>query len=188
MLPHPKECPWRLSGPALGRCSTWSHTAAAVTPLFTSLCATFFPLTKKTTDVVFISPLCSLCLMVWGFNDSITCTRIITPSFSSWISLLIFCTPCVPLPMCHTCGTVWIFSLSHHSIPSTLITCLWTDLAALILISQNSKEISAVACWCMMAAMVSLAFLFAFMIQTFAEACSSKRGLLTTDLISWSIL
>jgi len=142
-----------------------------VTLLFTSLCATFFPLTMKTTDDAFISPLCSLSLMLWVFHSHLTCTGIITRSFSAWISSLIFCGPLVPLPIYLTIGTVWIFSLSQDLFPSTSMTPLSTDLAAPIMVSQYRRAISAVVLLYMTAVIVPLVVLFAFMIRACVKAC-----------------
>jgi len=187
MWPHPQQSSQRLAGPAFVYCSTLYHTPAAITPLFTSLCATFFHLTMKTTDDALVSPLCSLSLMIWGFDSHLTCTRIVTPLFSASISSLIFCSPSVPLPMYLTSGTVWIFTLSHDSFPSTSMIPLSTDLVALIMISRYRRAISAVAFWCVIAVIVPFAFLLVFMIQTCAGACFWNSALLTADAISSSI-
>jgi len=84
-------------------------------------------------------------------------------------------------------GMVWIFSLSQDSFPSTSMIPLSTDLAALIMISQYRRAISAVAFWCVIAVIVPFAFLLAFMIWTCAGACCWNSALLTADAISSSI-
>jgi len=86
-----------------------------------------------------------------------------------------------------TSGTVWIFSLSQDSFPSTSMIPLSTDLAPLIMISRYRSAISAVAFWCVIAVIVPFAFLLAFMIRTCAGTCCWNSALLTADAISSSI-
>jgi len=72
MGPHPQYSSQKLLGPAYVHGPTVYRTPAAITPLFTSLCATIFPLTMKTTDDAVISPLCSLSQMIRGFDSHLT--------------------------------------------------------------------------------------------------------------------
>jgi len=186
--PHPQQSSQRLSGPAFVYSSTLYRTPAAGTPSLTSLCATFFPFTMKTADDALISPLCSLNWVVRGFDSHLTWAGITTPSFSAWISSLIFCSPSVPLPMNLTSRTLWIFSLSHDSFLSTSMILLSTDLVPLMMISRYKRAIFAVAFRWLIAVIVPLAFRLAFIIRTCAGACCWNSALLTADPISSSIL
>jgi len=72
ILPHPQQPSQRVLGPAFVQGLNLYHTPAAVTPSLTSLSATLFPFTTKTTDDAIISALCSLYLMVRGFDSHLT--------------------------------------------------------------------------------------------------------------------
>jgi len=118
---------------AIMYCSILYQTPTAVTLLITTPCITIIPLTMKTTNDAFISPLCSRSLKVWVFDSHLTWAGIITPLFSAWLSTLIFCSFSVPLPMYLTNKKVWIFSLFYNSFPSTSMTPWSTDLATCIM-------------------------------------------------------
>lgn len=126
--------------------------------------------------------------MVQGLDSHLTCSGIVTPSICTWISSLIVSKAQVPVPRNLISGMVWIFSLSHYSFPSTLITPLSTDLAAVLIGSQNRGAISAVAQWCVIAVIVLQAFLYAIMIQACTGACYWNNALLPADAISSSIV
>jgi len=81
-------------------------------------------------------------------------------------------------------GTVWIFSLSQDSFPSTSMIPLSTDLAAIISITRYRRAISAVWFICAVAEIVPFAFLFKVMIRTCAGACCWNSTLWTADAIS----
>jgi len=81
-------------------------TPTTVTSLVTCRCATFFLIKIKTTDVAIISPLCSLSLMVWRFDSHLTCTKIITLSFTAGISSAIIHGSSVAWPIYLSSGTV----------------------------------------------------------------------------------
>jgi len=110
------------------------------------------------------------------------------PSFSGSNSSRIFCRPSVPFPMYRIRGTAWIFILSQDSFCSTSTTPLSTVLAAVVMMSRYCRAISAVAFGCVMAVIVPLAFLLAFMILMWAGAFWWKSAQLVADAISWSIL
>jgi len=146
------------------------------------------PLYIKTTDDVAIPPFCLLSLMARGFASHRTWAGIISPSFYASNSSCIFCRPSVPFPRYCTRATASIFSLSQDSFPLTSTTPLLTVLAALMMMTWYQRAISAVAFWWVIAVIVPLAFLVAFMILMWAGACSWKSTLLIADAISWSIL
>jgi hypothetical protein len=63
--------------------STSYYISPAITPLLSRLFAIFFPLKMKTTDNAFISQHGSLALFVRRFESHLTCTGLITASFSA---------------------------------------------------------------------------------------------------------
>jgi len=85
-----------------------------------------------------------------------------------------------------TCGTMWICSRSHNSFPSTSVIPLSTNQAAVLIISQFRRAISAVALCCIIAVIATLAFVFSFLIRTCARACCWNSALFTTEAISSS--
>jgi hypothetical protein len=187
MWPHPQQSSQRVSGPAFVYGSPLYRTPAAITPWFPGPCATFFLLTMKTTDDALIAPHCSHSLIIPGFDSHITLAGIATPAFAAGIASRNFCSPWVPLPVYLMSMTVWSVSFSQDLFPASSMIPLSTNLAALLMISQYSRAISAVAFWCVIAVNVPFVFLLAFMIWTSAEACSWNSALLTADAISSSI-
>jgi len=151
MSPHPVVRRQRQSRPVSVDSLTLYRTTTAVTTQITSLCATFFLLTTKTTHDSCISLFCSLYLMVWGFGSPLTCAGIDSPSFAAWISSINFCRPSCGMSKYLTSGTVWICSLSDDSFPSISMTPLSTPLAALIAISQYRRAINVVVFWTVIA-------------------------------------
>ena len=157
-------------------------------PFLTMPCAALLPFTTKTTDDAAISLFYLLSLMVRGFGSHRTWVWIVMPSFSASNSSRIICRPSVPFPMYRTRGTAWFFSLSQVSFPSTFTTPLSTVLAVVMMMSRYRRAISGVAFWCVIAVIVPLAFLLAFMILMWAGAWWWNSALLIADAISWSIL
>ena len=109
------------------------------------------------------------------------------PSFSASNSSPIFCRPSKPVPLYRTAGAAWIFTLSEDSFSLTTTTSLSTIHAAVIMLSRYRRAISAVTFWGMIAVIMPLSFLLAFMIQMWAGACTLKSPLLIADASSWSI-
>jgi len=135
-----------------------------------------------------ISPFCLLPLMAWGFGSRCTWVGTVMPPFSASNSSRIFCMPSVLLPMYHTRGTTWIFSVSQVSFYSTSKTSLLTVLARVMMTSRYRIAISAVAFWSVIAVITPFPFLRAFMILMWAGACWWKSALMIADAITWSIL
>jgi len=156
--------------------------------LLTSLRATLWPFTTKTTDDAEISPFCLLSVMLWGFASHRTWTGITTSSFSAWISSRIVCRPSVPLSMYLTSCTEWTLSLPQESFSSTSKTPMSTVRAALMMTSRYSSAIAAIAFWSVIAVIAPFGFLLAFIIRMWAAVFWWRSPLLIADAISWSIL
>jgi len=188
MWPYLQLSPERLSGSVLMNNSTLYRRPTVVTPLFNSLCAIIFVLTTCTTNDVLDAPLGSRSQRVRWFDSYLNSVGIFTPSLSAWIYSLISLNPSVSLPMYLTSGIMWITSPSHNLFRSTVMTPLSTDLAALIMLSQYSRAISAVVLWCVIAVIVPIALLFAFLNGICGASCCWNNALSNAEAISSSIL
>ena len=182
-----QQSPQRLSGPTFVNASTRHHTPAALMLFLMEIGAALLPFTTETTNDAAICPFGLLSLMVRGFASHRSWVGITMPSFSASITSRIFYRPSVSFPMYLTSGTAWIFSLSQDSFFSMLVTPLSTMRAAVMMTSRYISGIAAVAFWWVTAVIVPLAYLFVFIIRTWAGAFCWKSARLIADAISWSI-
>jgi len=132
--------------------------------------ATCLPFTTQTSYNLAFFPFCLFSLMVRGFDSHHTWVGIVLPLISASNYSHIFSRPSVLFANWHPGSTARIFRCPLESFSLTSITPFITVLAALMMISEYSRTITAVAfCW-VMPVITRLAFLYTFMIQIWARA------------------